>query len=168
MVLLFLYIYTYIIALPSTSAVTSVTWPSCPWFGNLWHVSVWNMSFTKKTGSKALDALQNLPRITLANLRPEPGAKKAVRSINQFACHVRYYGQMLICHFCCDDTCQKSLAPILLNAGKTPWQGTAWWQQKRPRTQRRAAERNSASAWFWGWSDSFLSDHSKIWLQWRA
>lgn len=39
------------------------------------------MSFTKKTGSKALDALQNLPRITLANLRPEPGAKKAVSSI---------------------------------------------------------------------------------------
>uniref|UniRef100_A0A3Q0SHD1 Uncharacterized protein n=1 Tax=Amphilophus citrinellus TaxID=61819 RepID=A0A3Q0SHD1_AMPCI len=27
---------------------------------------------------KALDVLQNLPRITLANLRPEPGAKKAV------------------------------------------------------------------------------------------
>uniref|UniRef100_A0A3Q2QKI7 Large ribosomal subunit protein uL15m n=1 Tax=Fundulus heteroclitus TaxID=8078 RepID=A0A3Q2QKI7_FUNHE len=37
------------------------------------------MSFTKKTGGKALDVLQNLPRITLANLRPEPGAKKAER-----------------------------------------------------------------------------------------
>lgn len=36
------------------------------------------MSFTKKPGGKALDALQNLPRITLANLRPEPGAKKPV------------------------------------------------------------------------------------------
>lgn len=43
-----------------------------------WHVSKRNMSFTKKTGNKALDALQNLPRITLANLRPEPGAKKPV------------------------------------------------------------------------------------------
>lgn len=39
------------------------------------------MSFTKKSGSKALDALQNLPRITLANLRPEPGAKKAVSAL---------------------------------------------------------------------------------------
>lgn len=36
------------------------------------------MSFTKKPGGKALDALQNLPRITLANLRPEPGSKKLV------------------------------------------------------------------------------------------
>uniref|UniRef100_A0A1A8SPV3 Large ribosomal subunit protein uL15m n=1 Tax=Nothobranchius rachovii TaxID=451742 RepID=A0A1A8SPV3_9TELE len=34
------------------------------------------MSVTKKTGSKALDVLQNLPRITLANLRPEPGSWK--------------------------------------------------------------------------------------------
>lgn len=34
------------------------------------------MSFPKKPGGKALDALQNLPRITLANLRPEPGSKK--------------------------------------------------------------------------------------------
>ncbi|XP_037550426.1 39S ribosomal protein L15, mitochondrial [Nematolebias whitei] len=34
------------------------------------------MSCTKKTGGKALDVLQNLPRITLANLRPEPGSKK--------------------------------------------------------------------------------------------
>ncbi|TNN65799.1 39S ribosomal protein L15, mitochondrial [Liparis tanakae] len=34
------------------------------------------MSFPKKTGSKALDVLQNLPRITLANLRAEPGARK--------------------------------------------------------------------------------------------
>lgn len=74
-VLLF-FIHNFVLS--STSGVTSVTWLLCPWFGNLWHVSVWNMSFTKKTGSKALDALQNLPRITLANLRPEPGAKKAV------------------------------------------------------------------------------------------
>lgn len=51
---------------------------------NIWHVSIWNMSFTKKTGGKALDALQNLPRITLANLRPEPGAKKAVSYIAFF------------------------------------------------------------------------------------
>lgn len=36
------------------------------------------MPFTKKPGVKALDALQNLPRITLANLRPEPGARKPV------------------------------------------------------------------------------------------
>uniref|UniRef100_G3NK52 Large ribosomal subunit protein uL15m n=1 Tax=Gasterosteus aculeatus TaxID=69293 RepID=G3NK52_GASAC len=35
------------------------------------------MSFPKKTASKALGILQNLPRISLANLRPEPGAKKA-------------------------------------------------------------------------------------------
>ncbi|KAM6977632.1 large ribosomal subunit protein uL15m [Aplochiton taeniatus] len=35
------------------------------------------MSLTKKTGGKALDILQNLPRITLANLRPEPGSKHA-------------------------------------------------------------------------------------------
>ncbi|KAG7231167.1 hypothetical protein INR49_011998 [Caranx melampygus] len=34
------------------------------------------MSFPKKPGGKALDALQNLPRITLANLRPEPGSKQ--------------------------------------------------------------------------------------------
>lgn len=39
------------------------------------HIST--MSFPKKPGGKALDALQNLPRITLANLRPEPGSKKA-------------------------------------------------------------------------------------------
>lgn len=36
------------------------------------------MSFTRKPGGKALDILQNLPRISLANLRPEPGTKKAV------------------------------------------------------------------------------------------
>lgn len=36
------------------------------------------MSFPKKPASKALGILQNLPRISLANLRPEPGAKKAV------------------------------------------------------------------------------------------
>lgn len=35
------------------------------------------MSFPKKPGGKGLDILQNLPRITLANLRPEPGARKA-------------------------------------------------------------------------------------------
>lgn len=35
------------------------------------------MSFPKKPG-KALDILKNLPRITLANLRPEPGSIKAV------------------------------------------------------------------------------------------
>lgn len=35
------------------------------------------MSLTKKTGGKALDIVQNLPRITLANLRPEPGSKHA-------------------------------------------------------------------------------------------
>ncbi|XP_073344408.1 large ribosomal subunit protein uL15m [Pagrus major] len=32
------------------------------------------MSFPKKPGGKALDVLQTLPRITLANLRPEPGS----------------------------------------------------------------------------------------------
>lgn len=35
------------------------------------------MSFPKKPGGKALDVLQTLPRITLANLRPEPGSRKA-------------------------------------------------------------------------------------------
>ncbi|XP_056155164.1 39S ribosomal protein L15, mitochondrial [Lampris incognitus] len=34
------------------------------------------MPFPKKPGGKSLDVLQNLPRITLANLRPEPGSKK--------------------------------------------------------------------------------------------
>ncbi|XP_059900619.1 large ribosomal subunit protein uL15m [Gadus macrocephalus] len=34
------------------------------------------MSLIKKPGGKALDVLQNLPRITLANLRPEPGSKQ--------------------------------------------------------------------------------------------
>ncbi|TKS87624.1 39S ribosomal protein L15, mitochondrial [Collichthys lucidus] len=33
------------------------------------------MSVPKKPGGKALEVLQNLPRITLANLRPEPGSK---------------------------------------------------------------------------------------------
>ncbi|KAM9827650.1 large ribosomal subunit protein uL15m [Neosynchiropus ocellatus] len=37
------------------------------------------MSFPKKPGGKALDVLQTLPRITLANLRPEPGARKLKR-----------------------------------------------------------------------------------------
>lgn len=56
----------------------SVTWLMCPW--SLWVPDMWansTMSFPKKPGGKALDALQNLPRITLANLRPEPGSKKA-------------------------------------------------------------------------------------------
>ncbi|XP_046880036.1 39S ribosomal protein L15, mitochondrial [Hypomesus transpacificus] len=35
------------------------------------------MSLTKKPGGKALEVLQNLPRITLANIRAEPGTKKA-------------------------------------------------------------------------------------------
>ncbi|XP_067108055.1 large ribosomal subunit protein uL15m [Osmerus mordax] len=35
------------------------------------------MSLTKKPGGKALEILQNLPRITLANLRADPGTKKA-------------------------------------------------------------------------------------------
>ncbi|TMS09284.1 39S ribosomal protein L15, mitochondrial [Larimichthys crocea] len=34
------------------------------------------MSVPKKPGGKALEVLQNLPRITLANLRPEPGSKQ--------------------------------------------------------------------------------------------
>ncbi|XP_057680606.1 large ribosomal subunit protein uL15m [Corythoichthys intestinalis] len=34
------------------------------------------MSFPNKTGGKALEALRNLPRISLGNLRPEPGATK--------------------------------------------------------------------------------------------
>lgn len=34
------------------------------------------MSVPHKPGAKALGVLQNLPRITLANLRPEPGSKK--------------------------------------------------------------------------------------------
>lgn len=34
------------------------------------------MSFPKKPGGKALEILQNLPRITLANIRAEPGTKK--------------------------------------------------------------------------------------------
>lgn len=43
------------------------------------------MSFPKKPGGKALDVLQSLPRISLANLRPEPGATKAVR-VSFFIC----------------------------------------------------------------------------------
>lgn len=34
------------------------------------------MSLTKKTAGKTIDIVKNLPRITLANLRPNPGAKK--------------------------------------------------------------------------------------------
>ncbi|CAL8313824.1 unnamed protein product [Merluccius merluccius] len=34
------------------------------------------MAFIKKPGGKALEALRSLPRVTLANLRPEPGAKQ--------------------------------------------------------------------------------------------
>ncbi|CAK6976749.1 S ribosomal protein L15%2C mitochondrial [Scomber scombrus] len=37
------------------------------------------MSFPKKPGGKALDVLKTLPRISLANLRPEPGATKLER-----------------------------------------------------------------------------------------
>ncbi|XP_076147404.1 large ribosomal subunit protein uL15m [Alosa pseudoharengus] len=37
------------------------------------------MSVSKTTGGKSLDILKNLPRITLANLRPNPGAKKEER-----------------------------------------------------------------------------------------
>uniref|UniRef100_A0A1A8HA36 Large ribosomal subunit protein uL15m n=1 Tax=Nothobranchius korthausae TaxID=1143690 RepID=A0A1A8HA36_9TELE len=37
------------------------------------------MSVTKKAGSKALEMLRNLPRITLGNLRPEPGSCKRGR-----------------------------------------------------------------------------------------
>ncbi|XP_030253418.1 large ribosomal subunit protein uL15m [Sparus aurata] len=37
------------------------------------------MSFPKKPGGKAIDVLQTLPRITLANLRPEPGSKQEDR-----------------------------------------------------------------------------------------
>lgn len=62
----------------STSASLCDTWPACPWFSSVWHVSYWIMSFPKKPGGKALDILQNLPRITLANLRPEPGSRKEV------------------------------------------------------------------------------------------
>ncbi|KAM9501353.1 large ribosomal subunit protein uL15m [Clarias gariepinus] len=34
------------------------------------------MSVSKTTGSKSIDILKNLPRITLANLRPNPGARR--------------------------------------------------------------------------------------------
>ncbi|XP_062849181.1 large ribosomal subunit protein uL15m [Trichomycterus rosablanca] len=34
------------------------------------------MSVSKTTGGKSLDIVRNLPRITLANLRPNPGARK--------------------------------------------------------------------------------------------
>ncbi|XP_036377733.1 39S ribosomal protein L15, mitochondrial [Megalops cyprinoides] len=37
------------------------------------------MSVSKTPGGKALDILRTLPRITLANLRPNPGSKKAER-----------------------------------------------------------------------------------------
>lgn len=37
------------------------------------------MSFPKKPGGKAIDVLQTLPRITLANLRPEPGSTQEDR-----------------------------------------------------------------------------------------
>lgn len=42
------------------------------------------MSFPKKPGGKAIDVLQTLPRITLANLRPEPGSKQEVSVIVPF------------------------------------------------------------------------------------
>ncbi len=38
------------------------------------------MSLTKTTAAKTIDIVKNLPRITLANLRPNPGAKKDVSS----------------------------------------------------------------------------------------
>nr|XP_023694661.1 39S ribosomal protein L15, mitochondrial [Paramormyrops kingsleyae] len=37
------------------------------------------MSASKTTGGKAIDILRNLPRISLANLRPNPGARKTER-----------------------------------------------------------------------------------------
>ncbi|XP_048867077.1 39S ribosomal protein L15, mitochondrial [Brienomyrus brachyistius] len=37
------------------------------------------MSTSKTTGGKAIDILRNLPRISLANLRPNPGARKTER-----------------------------------------------------------------------------------------
>lgn len=54
-------------------------------FSVLYHVGVdylplerdSKMSVSKNTGGKGLDLLRNLPRISLANLRPNPGAKKA-------------------------------------------------------------------------------------------
>lgn len=50
------------------------------------------MSFTKNPSGKALEALQKLPRISLKNLRPEPGSKKAVgwnsfRLLGYFSIH---------------------------------------------------------------------------------
>lgn len=46
------------------------------------------MSVPRKPGGKALDVLQNLPRITLGNLRPEPGSKTTVRClIVETNCH---------------------------------------------------------------------------------
>jgi len=36
------------------------------------------MSVSKTTAGKTIDIVKNLPRITLANLRPNPGAKKDV------------------------------------------------------------------------------------------
>ncbi|XP_029313439.1 large ribosomal subunit protein uL15m [Cottoperca gobio] len=41
------------------------------------------MSFPKKPGGKALEVLQTLPRITLANLRPEPGATKTDKRLGR-------------------------------------------------------------------------------------
>ncbi|XP_077480030.1 large ribosomal subunit protein uL15m [Stigmatopora argus] len=37
------------------------------------------MSFPNKTSGKALEALRNLPRLSLLNLRPEPGSQKCER-----------------------------------------------------------------------------------------
>lgn len=58
-------------------------------FSVLYHVGVDSlplerdskMSVPKNTGGKGLDLLRNLPRISLANLRPNPGAKKAVSPV---------------------------------------------------------------------------------------
>lgn len=46
------------------------------------------MSFPKKPGGKGLDVLQTLPRISLANLRPEPGARHRVNLIYLFYCEI--------------------------------------------------------------------------------
>lgn len=44
------------------------------------------MSLIKKTGGKTIEIVKNLPRITLANLRPNPGAKILV-SISYVKCY---------------------------------------------------------------------------------
>lgn len=66
------------------------------------------MSFTKKTGGKALDALQNLPRITLANLRPEPGSKKLVSMATSMSLHNKTLANVAR-QPACSDTCQPAV-----------------------------------------------------------